>query len=310
MVLMVFLLGLTSLPGSSRALETGETISVTDDLGRTVTLPEGKRRAAALLASYAQVYLLAGGEIVATTHDAWEDYDLDLGENTVDLGTYSSISLERLLVSEPDFVIASADTKAHGELAESLENTGIPVLFFRVNRFEEYLSMLSTLTGITGRQDLYEKYGLVVREEVETARKAAAEAVQANGAPRVLFVRASASGIHAKGSEGTVLGAMLQDLGCVNIADGSALENSLSLETMIVEDPDHIFVVFQGSSREEAEKLLSLELTSDPAWAGLSAVKNGRVHVMDKRLYHLKPNDRWGEAYQKLEALLYAGNPE
>ena len=170
--------------------------------------------------------------------------------------------------------------------------------------------MLSTLTGITGRRDLYEKYGLAVRKEVEMARKAAAEAVQATGAPRVLFVRASASGIHAKGSEGTVLGAMLQDLGCVNIADGSALENSLSLETMIIEDPDHIFVVFQGSSLEEAEKLLNLELTSDPAWAGLSAVKNGRMHVMDKRLYHLKPNDRWGEAYQKLETLLYAGNPE
>ena len=53
-------------------------------------------------------------------------------------------------------------------------------------------------------------------------------------------------------------------------------------------------------------KLLETELTSTPGWPGLTAVKNGRVHHMDRHLYHLKPNKRWGEAYRKLEALLYA----
>ena len=46
-------------------------------------------------------------------------------------------------------------------------------------------------------------------------------------------------------------------------------------------------------------------LISNPAWNSLTAVKEGRYYVLDKRLYNLKPNARWGEAYQKLADILY-----
>ena len=38
-------------------------------------------------------------------------------------------------------------------------------------------------------------------------------------------------------------------------------------------------------------------MEENPAWSGLWAVKNGRMHLMDKMLFNLKPNDRWAEAY-------------
>ena len=68
--------------------EANERMIVTDDLGRDIALPQGKLRAAVLLASFADGWLLAGGEIAATVHDAWEDYDLALNESAVDLGPY------------------------------------------------------------------------------------------------------------------------------------------------------------------------------------------------------------------------------
>ena len=135
--------------------------------------------------------------------------------------------------------------------------------------------------------------------------KTAAQAVSGQGAPRVLFLRAAASGVKAKSSEGTVLGEMLRDLGCVNIADGSTLLEDLSLEKIIEEDPYRIFIVPQGDDAEAMERTLNDTLTGNPAWAGLTAVKEGRVHYMDKHLFHFKPNARWGEAYEELEALLY-----
>ena len=98
---------------------------------------------------------------------------------------------------------------------------------------------------------------------------------------------------------------MLRDLGCINIADGSGLLEDLSIEKIIEEDPDMIFITQQGSDSEGAKKALEDALTGNPAWAGLTAVKEGRVHMMDKSLYHLKPNARWGEAYEKLEKLIY-----
>ena len=46
-------------------------------------------------------------------------------------------------------------------------------------------------------------------------------------------------------------------------------------------------------------------LLDNPAWNALSAVKNGRYFLLEKELYNLKPNARWGEAYQKLADILY-----
>ena len=144
-----------------------------------------------------------------------------------------------------------------------------------------------------------------VQQQVEKAKASAAAAAAEQGAPRVLFVRTAASGIHVKGSEGTVLGLMLRDLCCVNVADGSELLENLSLEKIIEEDPDMIFIVVQGSDKEGAQKTLEDNLLSNLAWSGLTAVKEGQVHYMEKSLYHLKPNDRWGIAYEQLEKLLY-----
>ena len=48
-------------------------------------------------------------------------------------------------------------------------------------------------------------------------------------------------------------------------------------------------------------------LTDNPAWSKLTAVQNGRVYFMEKTLFNLKPNHRWGEAYQMLEEILENG---
>ena len=64
-------------------------------------------------------------------------------------------------------------------------------------------------------------------------------------------------------------------------------------------------MVFQGSDTEKASKALHEMLLDDPAWSSLTAVKEGRFHMLEKELYNQKPNRRWGEAYLKLANILY-----
>ena len=280
-------------------------MTIKDDLDREVTLETRPERVAVLMGSFAETWLLAGGELIAAPKDAWEDFDLSLDESVTNLGSYQKISAEALFGLEADLIIASANTKGQVEMKETLEGAGLNVLYFDVNGFEDYLRMLKVCTDITGRTDLYETNGVKVQEQVEEAKAAASAALEGKEAQRVLFIRTAASGIHVKGSNGTVLGLMLKDLGCVNVADGSDLLENLSIEKIIEEDPDRIFIVMQGSDQEGAQKTLEETLTSNPAWSGLTAVQEGRVHYMDKTLYHLKPNNRWGTAYAELEQLLY-----
>ena len=279
-----------------------EAVTFTDDLGREVTVKDPKR-VACLIGSFADVYLLAGGEVVATANDAWETLQLDLGEDVVNLGSIIEPDIEKLLAAEPDFVIASTNTDSNLEMEELLTSAGITVAYFDVTNFEDYLHMLEICTEITNRPDLYEENGLKVQEQIEKVKQRVDETVH----PKVLFLRASVNNIKAKGSEDSVGSEILKDLGCINIADeeGSLLDD-LSMEAIIEKDPDYIFVTVQGYDEDAVMQKVEETLTSNPAWASLRAVSEGKYYVVDKRLYNLKPNEKWGEAYEKMADILYS----
>lgn len=279
-----------------------ETISFTDDLGREVEVAP-PTRAATLIGSFADIWCLAGGKdaLVAAANDAWTSFDLDLSGDVADLGGVKEPNLEMLLAAQPDLVIGSVSTEADLELEPILAQAGIPVAYFDVDSFDDYLRMLEICTRLTGRPENYTLYGENVAAQVEGAI-----ARQDGSAPRVLCMRSTGSSCKVKGSEGTVLGEMLAALGCVNIADSdTSLLEELSLEAIIAADPDYIFVALQGSDPTKAMATLEATLLSNPAWESLTAVKEGRFFTMEQALYNLKPNARWGEAYEKLADILY-----
>ena len=278
-----------------------EAVSFTDDLGRELEIVPPKR-AAALIGSFADIWCLAGGKdaLAAAAGDTWTNFDLGLSEAVVNLGSVKEPNLELLLACEPDLILASCNTAADLELLETFQTAGIPAAYFEVDSFEDYLRMLEICSRLTGCPENYERYGVQVRSQVERA-----VARQDGSAPTVLYIRSSGSSCKVKGSEGSVLGEMLAALGCVNAADGGSLLDELSLEGIIAADPDFIFAVLQGSDKEKAQATLEATLLSNPAWSGLRAVKEGRFHTLDHTLYNLKPNARWGEAYEKLADILY-----
>lgn len=301
--LICMLLLVTGCAASDNTGKMGEGFTFTDDLGRTVTVTSCERTAP-LLGSFADIWMLSGGEVVATADDAWDDFKLDLPENAVNLGPTKNMSLELLLSTEPDFIIASTKTAQHMEWKSVFEEAGVPVAYFDVQSFEDYLRVLKICTDITKRPELYEKNGEALEARIENVIRRAEKRVEKSGAPKVLFLRASATWIRAKSSEGTVLGEMLLDLGCVNIADGdSALLENLSLESIVEKNPDYILIVQNGDDTEGMKKATEEMFAENPAWSELSAVKSGKVIYLDKMLYNAKPNERWAEAYEGLEKI-------
>ena len=288
--------------------DSGAACTFTDDLGREVTLEAAPRRVAALTGSYADIWCTAGGRdtLVASASDAWTDFDLGLGEEVANIGGAMGVSVEELLAAAPDLVLASTNIPSNQEMLPALEAAGVDVAFFSVDTFEDYLRMLEICTGLTGNPEAYQTYGEAVAEEIEAARARAAAALEEQGPEKVLYIRAAASVVKPKGSSGTVLGEMLADLGCINIADqDQSLLEDLSMEAILAADPDKILIVLQGADPEPAKAQLEGEVLSNPAWQQLTAVREGRVYYMDKNLYHLKPNARWGEAYDHLVEILY-----
>ena len=162
--------------------------------------------------------------------------------------------------------------------------------------------MLKVCTDITGRDDLYEQNGVQIKQQIDEVRKQVRLAE--GNAPTVLPIRALSTAAKALPSDNMVC-KMLEDLGADNIATRHAsLLEELSMEEIIEEDPDFIFVITMGDSQKAIDALKS-GIEANPAWNSLSAVKNGRYLVLPKDLFHYKPNAKWGESYAYLARILY-----
>ena len=287
--------------GDNQKAEEDDVYTFTDDLGREIVVTSHER-VASLLGSYADMWVLAGGSLVAAPEDAFVDFDLSLPEDTVKLGETKRLSLELLLSSAPDFVLASTNTAQHLEWQPSLLGAGIVTAYFDVACFEDYLRVLEIFTDITGEKERYKQYGESLKGQIADVLSRYADQTP----PSVLFLRASAARIRAKGNDGNVLGGMLEEFGCVNIADTQeSLLEQLSVESILLQDPDKILIVQSGDDAEGMKQNVEKMFYENPIWNELSALKSGEVYFLDKHLYNLKPNARWAEAYEKLAEILY-----
>ena len=287
---------------ASQPESAGETaVTITDSTGAQITLDTRAPRVVAAYSSFAESWLLAGGELCGVTQDALEERDLGLPEDTAVVGTVKEPNAEEIIALEPDLVILASDIAAQADIRDVLENAGLACATFQVDTFEDYAFMMEQFCAITGRDDLYEENVTQVGEQIEQAR---ATAAQGDSQPQVLLIRAFSSGIKAK-TDDELAGAILKDLGAHNIADDhpSMLED-LSLEEVIAADPDYIFVTTMGDEQKALDYLNGL-IQQNPAWSELSAVKEDRYIVLPKDLFHYKPNNRWGESYQYLGEILY-----
>ena len=273
--------------------------SFTDDLNRVVSVRSAKK-IAVLQGSLAHAWISAGGKLSGFTEDFSNEVKEgvlgDDGESFLDgaqnLGAMMSPNAELLVSGGYDFVVLSSSLSAHKNILGTLESSGIPCAFFHLDTFADYFHVMEIFCKITKNEDAFKKNALDVKEKID---EITADKIQ--NEPTVLLLRASSGKISSRSSRTDATGAMLSDLGLKNIADKKkSLLEDLSLEKIIAENPDFIFVTTMGSS-EKAEKYLKSVFEENPAWQSLDAVKENRFFILPRSLFHYKPCEKWGEAY-------------
>lgn len=297
--IIIFILIVFLLSACSKKAESQDYFVFTDNLSREISV-KSHDRTAALIGSLAQIWMLAGGDVVACPDDGWTDLELDLSEDTVNLGKISKLNLESLIAAKPDFILASPNNNQQLTWKDSFDSMKIPAAYLEVYDFDDYLHVLDIFTDMTGRKDLYQKYGESVKAEIDEILKQ-----KRQDSTKVLCMLASSAYLKAKNSESSIMGAMLSELGCINLADSeSSLLENLNIEYILKEDPEYIFITQRGDDEEGMKKYVATYFDEYPLFKKLSAVKNGNVYFMDKTLYNLKPNHRWAEAYRGLLEIL------
>lgn len=275
-----------------------EGLSLTDSTGKTVTLQKDARVASAY-GSFSECWLLSGGTLVGVTDDAVNERHLSLDDNTEIIGTVKEINLEALAAINPDYVILSEDITAQKGLEQAISSMGIPYGYYRVDSFEDYDYMMKQFCTYNQREDLYQKNVTDVKNNIDNIL----EKVPSENNKSYLLMRAYSTGIKVKTDN--IADSIIKGFHVSSLADAvPSLLDTLSLEEIIKQDPDYIFVLTMGDEAA-AKKYLADSLESNPAWSELSAVKNDKLIVLPKELFHYKPNDRWDDSYEYIAKIIY-----
>ncbi|NSW54285.1 MAG: ABC transporter substrate-binding protein [Anaerolineae bacterium] len=294
---LLFTVGCAGVPPAPAA----ETVLLTDAAMRPVTVPYQPHTVAALGASLAELWLEAGGSLAGVTSDAFEGRTLALPDTITVVGTIKDPDADLLLALQPDLVILSPDLAGHTRLAPIFDQAGIAYFYATADSFPDYLTVLEAFTRLTGAAENYQLHGTAQQETIQQLLESCTPRITD---PRALVLRAFSSGVRVK-ADGIVATEILDDFAVANIAASrSSLLEELSLEAIVEEDPDYIFVVTMGDDTAAAMQALEASLTTHPAWQTLSAVQSGQLHFLPKDLFHYKPNARWMESYQYLHEII------
>lgn len=295
-------------------------ITLTDTMGRTVEVPEDPQRI--LLGFYFEDFMAVAGpegydRVVAISKDTWEGWRnlqwqtytaaiprltelADVGE--VDSGTFS---LEAAVAAQPDVaVLAAWQFKALGDVADRLQDAGVPivVLDYNAQTVDMHVKSTEILGQLMGAEDrakaLADEYAAAVAE-VEARLAGLPE-----GARPKVYVELARKGKDTVDNSysGTQWGSVIDQLQAKNIANGQISNwGKLSPEYVLAQNPQVILLAGSGwAGRDEAVIMgpgVDSALTharmqaymARPGWADLDAVQAGRVfgiyHGGNRTLY-------------------------
>lgn len=282
--------------GAAAAQDTTEPRTITDAMGRQVTLEAPPERVVGLSASITEMLYAIGVTPIGATQDI--DYP-PAAASLPTFGTGYQLDLEALAALEPDLILANLQLQA--QVAEQLEAIA-PTIFVLILSPADIPATLRLIGQATWHET--------------TAEYAAApydtllQILQANkpeDGPSALII-VGTLGQPNFGKPETYLGSMVDLLGGTNIAAGLPDAGpfpgfaQLSVEEVLDADPDIILTITRGAPGAPP---IPEEIQADEVWSQLSAVQNGRVYELDNRLFLESPGPRFTEAILQLYNLFY-----
>lgn len=271
---------------------------VTDDAGRTVALENKPARIVSVSASFLEPLHEVGGEVVGrpSSKNATPDFAKDAAE----IGPVYQIDTEKLLACQPDLVLLNKGMNE--KLASLLDENKIPYLIVDMKTYDGVKKNIEMFAEITGEPEK----GKQLAEKMDSEIKSIVEKLPQEK-KRAAILHGTAQGLSVQ-LENSIAGNVLKILGWENVAQASAdSENDTipySLETLIEENPEIIFITSMGDI-EEIKSSLEQEFSANAAWQTIPAVKENQVYYLPQDLFLLSPGVHYPDAVKYMAQLIY-----
>lgn len=287
---------------------TEDSVIFTNYFGEKQTVRKNYERVVSLYPSYISLWYEAGGTLMGRTDFSGIENQIPkeaLLESVKIVASGiagGSVSIENIIESSPDLVILGVPM-GQIELAEPFKVANVDTIVVDYNNLADYLMWYKIFCNINNKPELYDSVAKKTLEKVVQVLNK----VPSEGGPKVLSLFAKFGMVDANLS-GTTIGATLDAMGAINIADAwdnpnAASRLQINIETILLEDP--AIIVIQQPTDIEGARTIDEVYGNNPLWKELSAVKNGQVYYLDPNLFHYKPHSRYSENYETLFKILY-----
>ncbi|MDD1702677.1 MAG: cobalamin-binding protein [Methanoregula sp.] len=246
--------------------------TVTDDYGTAVTIAGTPERIVSLAPTNTEILFSLGlGDRVAGVTD-YCNYPAE-ALTKPKIGGFSTVSVEKVAAQHPDLVVASEGNGA--ELVDHLRKLNMTVIVTNPKNVSGILRDITLVGEAAGAED-----NASARVASLTARIQATEAnASALGAhPKVAHIIWN-DPIYASGS-GTFQDELISMAGGTNAFAGKTGYATIGTEDFIAADPD-ILIVNSGTGMGGSEDSVAQYFGNETRFAGISAIKNHRVYVID-----------------------------
>lgn len=272
-------------------------VTITDDLGVTVTIENPPERIVSLSPANSEILFALGLDekiVGVTEYCTYPEAALSKEK----IGGFSTVNIEKVSVLNPDLIVAadgnSEETVAH------LRELGFTVITINADTIDTTLDDILLLGKATGTDDEAEALVSSMKEDLaEIAEKTSAEEK-----PTILHCMWT-DPLWVSGS-GTFQDEMITAAGGVNAAADEGGWVALTMEKFLTMNPDIIVVDSGNGMGVGADDALRDFFLKDPRMQSLSAVQNEQVYVVNADII-----DRGGpRIVEGVEALAEIAHPD
>jgi iron complex transport system substrate-binding protein len=254
-----------------------QALQITDDRGKTVTLPAPPQRIVSLLPSLTETVCELGQCQRLVGVDRYSNYPQQV-RALPQVGGGLDPNIEAIVALKPDLVLMSVSSRA----SDRLEALGIKVVALDTKSHADVRRVLETVGTLLGASDAQRVWRVI-----DASVSAAAQSLSPKARNTRVYFEVS-RGPYAAG-ENSFIGETLTRLGVKNVVPASLGPfPRLNPEYVVRANPDLIMV---GNRTMQA-------MVPYPGWAGIKAVREQRICVfgVDEADVVVRPGPRMAEA--------------
>ena len=266
--------------------------TVTDQLGRTVMVPDEPRRIVSLAPNITEIIFALGREHRLMGATRYSDFPPE-AKKLPKVGSYVHLDLEKIVALKPDLCIAIKDGNPIA-VAKRLESLKIPVYAVNPSNLETIMQTVLEIGGLINAEKMAD---LLVKDMDLRIQKVKSLVSNVAHRPRVFF-QIGVSPIVSVGTH-TFIHGLIVLAGGINLAEGPISYPRFSREQVLALSPEVIIIT--SMARAAVFEQVKAEWNK---WPDLPAVRNQRIFLEDSNFFD-RPTPRLVDGLELLARLIH-----